>query len=472
MSAPTPTADPFGALFRQPPEPLDAATPTIAFSDLNEDLWSGGVDLGSWRSPRASRGTVGGAFSRHQPHQLAPRVPVRRAADASRAGGRPVPARPAAPADVIDFFNIGADRGQDEAPRRSIAELENYAGYAKVNVEFAPGLSLDAGVRYENATQTVEPDPGVHRPERLDRQHPAQERLLAAGGDADLGSLARDMQFRLNGSKTIARPQFRELIYQAYFDPESNRAVPRQPAADRQRAAQRRGAARMVFRTRAAAVGRRRSTRRSTIRSNRFVTGFSGFFTTSYANAPEAAALWRSSSRCQVLRPRGGSCPRAGALVAGRQLHLHQVRAEGRRRTIRWRCLPRRRPHATDFFRDGSPLTGQSDHLVNLQIGLENHGQPVAADLPADLCQRARGQPRPQRHAAAARHPRGSGLPPRLRRARGLRRCFGQDFEGKFEVRNILGRKHEEFQQSGDNRIEINTYDVGTTIAGSISVTF
>jgi len=49
---------------------------------------------------------------------------------------------------------------------------------------------------------------------------------------------------------------------------------------------------------------------------------------------------------------------------------------------------------------------------------------------------------------------------------------FGEDFEGKLEVRNILGRKHEEFQESGDNRIEINTYDVGTTIAGSISVTF
>ena len=33
-----------------------------------------------------------------------------------------------------------------------------------------------------------------------------------------------DMQLRLNASKTIARPQFRELLYQTYFDPESNRA--------------------------------------------------------------------------------------------------------------------------------------------------------------------------------------------------------------------------------------------------------
>src|SRR3546814_15241722 len=35
--------------------------------------------------------------------------------------------------------------------------------------------------------------------------------------------MAPDMQLRLNGSKTIARPQFRELVAQVYLDPESNR---------------------------------------------------------------------------------------------------------------------------------------------------------------------------------------------------------------------------------------------------------
>src|SRR3546814_17263311 len=35
--------------------------------------------------------------------------------------------------------------------------------------------------------------------------------------------MAPDMQLRLNGSKTIARPQFRELVAPVYQDPESNR---------------------------------------------------------------------------------------------------------------------------------------------------------------------------------------------------------------------------------------------------------
>ncbi len=32
-----------------------------------------------------------------------------------------------------------------------------------------------------------------------------------------------EMQIRLNASRTIARPQFRELIFQPYFDPDTNR---------------------------------------------------------------------------------------------------------------------------------------------------------------------------------------------------------------------------------------------------------
>jgi hypothetical protein len=47
-----------------------------------------------------------------------------------------------------------------------------------------------------------------------------------------------------------------------------------------------------------------------------------------------------------------------------------------------------------------------------------------------------------------------------------------QAFEAKVEVRNIFGRGHEEFQEAGDTRIDVNSYDIGTTFAGSISVTF
>ena len=49
---------------------------------------------------------------------------------------------------------------------------------------------------------------------------------------------------------------------------------------------------------------------------------------------------------------------------------------------------------------------------------------------------------------------------------------LGQEVELKFEARNITARKHEEFQQSGTNRIDVNTYDLGRTLTLSASVTF
>ena len=49
---------------------------------------------------------------------------------------------------------------------------------------------------------------------------------------------------------------------------------------------------------------------------------------------------------------------------------------------------------------------------------------------------------------------------------------FGTETEFKLEARNILGRGNEEFQTNGVDRAEINTYDIGTSLSASISVTF
>ena len=48
----------------------------------------------------------------------------------------------------------------------------------------------------------------------------------------------------------------------------------------------------------------------------------------------------------------------------------------------------------------------------------------------------------------------------------------GQEIDLKFEARNITGRRHEEFQQAGGNRVEINTYDVGRSFSLSASLKF
>ena len=49
---------------------------------------------------------------------------------------------------------------------------------------------------------------------------------------------------------------------------------------------------------------------------------------------------------------------------------------------------------------------------------------------------------------------------------------LNQELELKMEARNITGTKNREYQTSGDNRIDFNSYDRGTSISFSASVTF
>ena len=49
---------------------------------------------------------------------------------------------------------------------------------------------------------------------------------------------------------------------------------------------------------------------------------------------------------------------------------------------------------------------------------------------------------------------------------------FGRHVEFKFEARNLTGQDYEEFQQAGDNRIEINSYRVGTSFSLGATIHF
>jgi len=123
---------------------------------------------------------------------------------------------------------------------------------------------------------------------------------------------------------------------------------------------------------------------------------------------------------------------------------------------------------AANFFRDGARLTGQSNHIANLQLGFEH-------------TERLSQQTFLLSYASERVTSRGPvGLPDILERpgfkldfvAREGVNFLGREVDVKFEARNITGRKREEFQQVGANRIEINSYDVGRSFSLSASVKF
>jgi hypothetical protein len=48
----------------------------------------------------------------------------------------------------------------------------------------------------------------------------------------------------------------------------------------------------------------------------------------------------------------------------------------------------------------------------------------------------------------------------------------GKQVELKAEARNLLHTRHQEYQSNGTNKIQINTYDLGTTFALSAGINF
>ena len=123
---------------------------------------------------------------------------------------------------------------------------------------------------------------------------------------------------------------------------------------------------------------------------------------------------------------------------------------------------------ANDYFRDKAPLTGQSDHLVNLQLGLENTDRLSQQTIllsyasPRTVSRGITGQP------DVIERP---GINLDLVIREGVE-FLGQELELKAEGRNLLHTRHREYQQAGSSVVEFNTYDVGTTFSLSASLKF
>ena len=123
---------------------------------------------------------------------------------------------------------------------------------------------------------------------------------------------------------------------------------------------------------------------------------------------------------------------------------------------------------AQNFFIDGARLTGQSDHIGNLQFGIEDMDRLSQVTVLLNYASK-----RVTRRGTA-------GLPdifedPGLTVdlvAREALDFLGRPFEVKFEARNIFGRDNFEYQSNGTDRIEINSYRVGQSFSLSVSTEF
>ncbi len=450
--------DPFGAFFTNRLAGGNSGDASITFSDLDENLYAISADL-SYRLNDSISATAGGAWSYTR------RVSSRRLLQ-FRADGFPQGVGLLRPdlllgPNVVNSFNI---RLNEEAGIPVFdAVLRNYAGYAKANINVFDGLSLDVGVRYEKAKQTVTP-------------------ALAFGAGLSVTSIDRDyflpaatltyqiapnMQFRLNGSKTLARPQFRELINQPFYDPDSNRQYRGNPLLTDSQLYN--GEARFEWYF---ARDQRFSASAFYKKIDRPIEAFlaGNDLVTSFANAPEAT-LYGGEVELQKYFDLSGFSDsdffsvRRAVVIANYTFTKSELKVSPGDTTTVFGAAS---SIASDYFRNGAPLTGQSDHIANVQLGLENTDSLSQQTILLSYAS----------NRVISRGLNGSTPQPDIIERPGLRidfvaregvRYFNTDFEIKFEVRNITGQRHEEFQRSGARRIDINTYDVGTSFALSIS---
>jgi len=460
-----PFGDQFVAYFNQL---SDAGISTVAFDDLKEELWFGGLDV-SYELTDTLSATVGYAYSdttrRSESREFRPFVSGDILDDSV------VPAFGLRqPGDLITsatagLFNITLT----EATPFPVfdAGLEINAGYGLLRWAATDTLSLEAGVRYEDASQTVALDQTVFNdpiagatPTNLFNDY-----FLPSG--TITWEATPDLQLRVSASKTIARPQFRELVEQVYFDPESNREFVGNPLLNDSELLNFEARGEYYF------GGPNKISLAGFFKEidnpiENTLQSASGVVRTGFANAPSAQLYGLEFDAVYGidLYDMGGSFWETKQLLLQANYTYTQSEIKVNDTDIA-PIIGAPEQLASLLFDDGAPLVGQSDHIANFSIGIEDTEKTQQASILVNYATERvtlRGGPLPD----VVEDP-GLTVDFVARTELGL---LGQDLELSFQVRNIFSRDNFEFQESDTGRIEINTFDVGTSFSMGLKAEF
>ncbi|KPF62239.1 TonB-dependent receptor domain-containing protein [Porphyrobacter sp. AAP60] len=466
--------DPFGDKYVVDVGALVGGTERIqvGFEDLQEELWFGGADVTYAITDTLSL-TAGYAYTETTRRSLSfiVRPLIGSSADlttALRALGLRRPgdiingATLATDADGVGFFNVTVS---DPTPFPVFdAALTIHAGYGLARFRPTDRVNIEAGVRYEDGLQVAAPDltfggGNLANPTRI-----ANDYFLPSA--TVTWEPIDDLQLRFAASQTIARPQFRELVEQTYFDPESNRRFRGNPFLQDSELINLEARAEYYM------GGPNRVSLAGFFKKidnpiENFLITAPGIIETSYANAPEAELYGAELDVAYGidLADWGGLFETKQFLIIGNYTYTQSNISVG---AADLAPIPGAigQP-ASQLFDDGAPLVGQSDHVANLSFGIEDTDKVQQFTVLFN-------------YASERVTLRGGALPDVVEDpgltidlvARSEVKLGGVPVELSFEARNITGRDNFEFQQLGANRAEINTFDVGTSFAIGIKAQF
>jgi TonB-dependent receptor len=354
-------------------------------------------------------------------------------------------------------FVITEQTGKDDS---YIGKLENIAAYLATEIEVTSFLRASLGLRYEQATQDVATSnrfgDAPTAPVKLDNDYILPAATLT-------WNFADDLQMRFGYSQTIARPQFRELAFTPYLDPDSNRIYQGNPFLKDSKFEN--YDARLEY-----YIGR-----------NQFVTA-GAFYKkitdpieevivrlersfTRFLNAPEAILYgaeleYRTSYDLPIEE---GFFANGKIIFAANYTYtFSEVRAGAGVSVIS--PIDFRSVAASQFALDGTQLQGTPENIANLQIGYEGNGTQATLLLGWVDERIAR---------------RGLGSVPSVIENPGtnidlvLKHDFtlaGNDLTLSLSGRNLLAEDNQEFQISDLGRTEVNTYKRGRSFSVSLTL--
>lgn len=441
----------------------------ISFSELDDDLLSGGLDL-SYRlnlsGGREAVFSVGAASSDNtrtsQQRDLRFVAPNGLSTDQVKSR--------------VDYlfsdYNIGPYLQIEEVTGSNgaaayEADLRVHAAYAQLQAELIPTVNFTAGVRYEDGRQSVTPrdlfgGTTGFLPSTI-------EEAYALPAATVTWNFAEDMQLRAGASKTIGRPQFRELAPQQYTDVESDRTFIGNPyLLDTEITNYDLRYEWYFARQQYLTLGVFYKLLEKPIESSVVDQGAS--ISQTFLNAPEAVV-----QGAEIELKKYFEFPSAGLdfvankrwLMSGNYTYSNsEVRVGEGDMVITQNSLGVAQP-ASFYVVDGSRLQGQSDHVANLQLGWEDDTARSQATLILNYVS--------ERTSA-----RGRPGEPDLVQDPGvfLDFVYRKDFEvmGRelglgIELRNLLRTDYDEYQELGQ-KVRVNNYDLGASASVSLTARF
>jgi len=461
-----------------------ANRPVVEFDDLQEDQYFGGIDL-SYEVLDNLDATIGYSYTdtarRSSSRAFIPliscAVVCTETLTQTQANGLVEALGLRRPGDIINGATLATDVNGRPFFNVSLFErspfpvfdaaLTVHGVYGQVRWIPIDPLTVEVGVRYEDGKQTVALDQSIFNTPVAGASPTNIANDYFLPGATITWAVTDDLQLRLAASQTIARPQFRELVEQLYFDPESNRRYIGNPFLQDSELINVETRAEYYFGGANRKVSLAGFYKEIDNPIENFLIFIPGELRTSFANAPSAELYGAELDVAYGfdLYDWGGFFETKQLLVLANYTYTKSTISVGPDDLAPIPGNPTQ--NANQLFDDGSPLVGQSDHVANLSIGLEDTEKVQQFSFFLNYASERvtlRGGPLPD----VVEEP---GLTVDFV-ARSEITLGGLPLELSAEVRNIFGRDNFEYQEFEGNRIEVNTYDVGTTFAVGVKASF